>query len=98
MKCKLCVYVLFFLQFLLLYLIFLKHLTLHVLQVFWMTAAALSHLRTFLLMSHDRTAAGIGKKQTNNFLTQKPAAPFCLFEQPKSPIQREASKEHVIKS
>lgn len=32
-------------------------LTFHLFHVFWMTAAALSHLFTFLLTSHDRTAA-----------------------------------------
>lgn len=33
------------------------YLTFHFFHVFWMTAAALSHLFTFLLTSHDRTAA-----------------------------------------
>lgn len=34
------------------------NLTLHFLQALWMTAAALFHLRTFLLTSQDLTAAG----------------------------------------
>ena len=35
-----------------------SRLTLHLLQAVWMTAAALCHLWTTRLTSHDRTAAG----------------------------------------
>lgn len=38
-----------------------QNLTLHFLQVFWMTAAALFHLWTCFLTSQDRTAAGSTK-------------------------------------
>lgn len=52
----------------------LLNLTFHFFQVPWMTAAALSHLFTFLLTSHERTAA----ESTKHFTTTTSVRLTCL--------------------
>lgn len=73
------------------YVFFPNH-TLHFFQVLWMTAAALSHLWTCLLTRNDRTAAGGTKHQAIYSASVICALQSC------SPIQKDASKEHLSSS